>query len=49
MLYEIGHGYGVYRFYTGDSYVGQWFSRQSHGIEFGIGIGVELRQVTLVF
>ncbi|KAH0853800.1 hypothetical protein HID58_092873 [Brassica napus] len=28
------HGYGVYWFYTGDSYSGEWFNGQSHG--FGV-------------
>ncbi|KAG2322723.1 hypothetical protein Bca52824_015936 [Brassica carinata] len=30
----LRHGYGVYWFYTGDSYSGEWFNGQSHG--FGV-------------
>ena len=28
----LRHGYGVYRFYTGDSYSGEWCNGQSHGV-----------------
>ncbi|KAK4751768.1 hypothetical protein SAY87_020566 [Trapa incisa] len=28
----LRHGFGAYRFYTGDSYAGEWSNGQSHGI-----------------